>query len=170
MAISSIPGGAKHGLGALTHEERQAAQNALAKLKSSGGGLGVNLRGLTGSATVYGGAPAKAGLSASTLIRGQGSDTFIGGARSALAHTGAGSDTVVSGSAKFGGPASVSEALVRPGGEHFSLSTDTISVAGVTAESLKAGHQPDSGTHTITLADKTTITITGVSPHDIIKH
>jgi hypothetical protein len=171
VGMASIAGGAKHGLATLSHAERDAAQRALARLKSSGGGLGSKLEGSTRSATVYGGSAIKgAGLTAS-LIHGQGSDTFMGGARSALTHTVAGSDTVLSGSAAFGGHTSVSDALARHGGANFSLSADTINVAGATAEGVKAAHPPDATTHahTITLADKTTVTITGVSAHDITK-
>jgi hypothetical protein len=173
--MASLQGGAHHGLAALTHAEREAAQNALAKLKGSGRVLGSHLDGSTRSATVYSGAALKtAGLSGSTVLHGQGHDTFIGGARSGLAPASAGNDTVISGStATFGGRAHVSGAPSAHGGHPFSLSTDTISVAGATAESVKAGHTDatasHASSHTITLADKTTVTITGVSSHDIGK-
>src|SRR5579863_175400 len=140
VGTASITGGAKHGLATLSHEERHAAQNALAKLNSRSGLS--SLEGSTRSATVYGGALGKsAGLNASTLVHGQGSDTFIGGARSALTHAGVGNDTVVSGStATFAGRSTLSGSVAHHGGQNFSLSTDTVSVAGATAESVKAGH------------------------------
>jgi hypothetical protein len=166
VGMATVDGGTKHGLAALSHEERQAAHNALAKLNSKTG-LGSHLDAATRSATVYGGSLLKsAGLNASTMMHG--SDTFIGGARSGLTHAGIGNDTVVSGStATFGGRASLSSPIAHHEG-HLSLSSDTISVAGATAESVKAGHAHDAtSSHTITLADKTTVTITGVSAHDI---
>jgi hypothetical protein len=169
--MASLQGGAHHGLASLTHAEREAAQNALSKLKGSGR---MQLDGSIRSATVYSGAALKtAGLSASTVLHGQGHDTFIGGARGGLAPASAGNDTVISGSsaATFGGH--TSDVLGAHSGHHFSLSTDTISVAGATAESVKAGHADATTTrgtsHTITLADKTTVTVTGVSAHDIGK-
>lgn len=167
VGTASITGGARHGMAALSHEERQAAHNALAKLNSRSGLS--SLEGSTRSATVYGGALVKnAGLNASTLVHGQGSDTFIGGARSGLTHAGVGNDTVVSGStATFAGRSGLSGSVAHHG-QNFSLSTDTVSVAGATAESVKAGHQHEAtSSRTITLADKTTVTITGVSAHDI---
>jgi hypothetical protein len=167
VGTATVDGGTKHGLAALSHEERQAAHNALAKLNSKTG-LGSHLDAATRSATVYGGSLLKsAGLSASNLMHG--SDTFIGGARSGLTHAGIGNDTVVSGStATFAGRASLSSPIAHHEGQHLNLSSDTISVAGATAASVKAGHTHEaSSSHTITLADKTTVTITGVSAHDI---
>lgn len=170
--MASLAGGAHHGLATLTHAERQAAQNALAKLKGTGRVLGSHLDSSTRSATVHSGAALKAaGLSASTVLHGQGHDTFIGGARSGLVPADAGNDTVISGStATFGGRTHVSGAPGAQVGHQFHLSTDTISVAGATAESVKAGHTDATtphASHTITLADKTTVTITGVSAHDL---
>jgi hypothetical protein len=167
VGMATMDGGAKHGLTALSHEERQAAHNALAKL-SSRSGLGSHVDAATRSATVYGGLKS-AGLNAPALIHGQGSDTFIGGARSGLTHAGVGNDTVVSGStAAMGGRASLSSPVGHHAAQNFSLSSDTISVHGATAESVKAGHTHEAtASHTITLADKTTVTITGVSAHDI---
>jgi hypothetical protein len=163
----------------LTTAEREAAQKAIAKLKSPGGGLSSHLGSLTQSATVYGGSSAKtAGLGAQALIRGQGSDTFIGGARGTLAHaaTDLAKDTVVGGSAATAlvHPAAAAEGLGKHAGGSFSLSNETINVAGTTAESVKAGHPAEGATggHTVTLADSTTVTITGLSQHDMskIKH
>jgi len=175
LGSTTVTGGAKHGLTTLSRAERQAAQNALAKLKSPGAGIGAHPGGPALSATVYSGSSAKpTELGASTLIRGHGMDTFIGGARSAPSTAVAkiGNDTVVSGSATtFGGRGPAVDPLSGHGAQHFSLSSDTISIAGATAEGVKAAHPHDATTsaHTITLADKTTITITGVSAHDITK-
>ena len=165
--MASISGGIRHGLAALSQAEREAAQKALEKLTGRGAGLGSNLSGIGGSATVYGGSGTKsAGTGGPTLLHGQGNDTFVGGAHSALTPATAANDTVISGSTMT--RSSVSEAVGRQG-SHFTLSADTISVAGATAESVKAAQSPAANVHTITLADKTTVTITGVSPQDITK-
>jgi len=176
MAVdATLGGGAKHGLAKLTDAEREAASKALAKLKSPGGSLGSHLGSLTQHATVYGGSSAKIGGSASPmLIRGQGSDTFMGGVRGTPSHgpVDLGKDTVVSGSAPaLGGHASHPDALGGHGHQTFSLSAETINVAGTTAETVKSEHARDAATsgHTITLADKTTVTISGLSQHDIAK-
>lgn len=161
---ASLSGGARHGLSALSHAERQAAQNALSRIKGSGG--------LDHNATVYGGALGKAGLGAPSLIHGRGSDTFAGGSRGIQTRPliGAGNDTVVSGStAVLGSRPPLSEAMGGHGSHGFALNSDTINVAGATAESVKAvQHDAAAKAHTITLADKTTVTITGLS-HDIPK-
>jgi hypothetical protein len=170
VAGASISGGATHGLAVLSHAEREAAKSALAKLKTLGKGLGSHLG--TESATVFGGASFKTGgLRASALVHG-GNDTFKGGARStptrALAHIG--NDTVVSGSATtLGGRTHTGG--VAGSAQHFHLSSDTINIKGATAEGVKAAH-PDhakAGAHTVTLADKTTVTISGLSHHDVGK-
>jgi len=173
----TMPGGASHGLAHLSHAEFQAAQKALAKLKDAGSGLRLNLSGTAESATVSSGLTrsdaSTTGLGTPTLIHGQGSDTFIGGVRSTSPGVGAGigTDTVVSGSAQtLGGHTSVAQTLADRGAQHFSLSSDTINVAGATAASVKAVHpQEQTDAHTITLPDKTTITIAGLSRHDISK-
>lgn len=161
---ASLSGGARHGLSALSHAERQAAQNALSRIKGSGG--------LTHNATVFGGTVSKAGLGSRSLIQGRGSDTFAGGSRGVQTRPliAAGNDTVVSGSAvMFGGRTPLSEALGGHGSHGFALNSDTINVAGTTADSVKAAqHESAPKAHTVTLADKTTITITGLS-HDIPK-
>jgi len=173
MAVgATVTGGATHGLAVLSHAEREAAKNALAKLKSLGGHhLGSHLGSSAESATVYGGSSVKTtGLSAS-LIRGQGSDTFKGGARTAPTHALAniGNDTVVSGSATtFGGRTHADSPF---GPQHLNLSSDTINIKGKTAEGVKAAHPEETraGTHTVTLPDKTTVTISGLSKHDVGK-
>ena len=166
--MASIHGGAHHGMATLTHAEREAARNALAKLKTSSGGLGAHLDSSIRSATVYSGSAVMGTGVKPNLLQGHGSDTFIGGARSGLTPLGTGSDTVVSGSTVSGIIDRNATGVV--GGHSFALSADTINVAGATAEALKAGHTPEStASHTITLADKTKVTITGVPAHDITK-
>jgi hypothetical protein len=161
---ASLSGGARHGLTALSNAERQAAQNALSRIKSSGG--------LSHNATVFGGTVSKAGLGAPSLMQGRGSDTFAGGSRGVQTRPliAAGNDTVVSGSsAVLGGRTPLSESIGSHSSRGFALSSDTINVAGATAEHVKAVQQEGAAkAHTITLADKTTITVTGLS-HDIPK-
>ncbi|HUD65085.1 MAG TPA: hypothetical protein VMQ17_10930 [Candidatus Sulfotelmatobacter sp.] len=172
---ATVAGGATHGLAVLSHAEREAAKNALAKLKTLGSQLGSHRGGSTESATVYGGVSGKPfGLNASTLIHGQGSDTFKGGARTAPTHALAniGNDTVVSGSATTLHGRTQAERFGGRSPQHFNLSSDTISVQGATAEAIKAAthhEEAKAGTHTVTLADKTTVTISGLSKHDIGK-
>jgi hypothetical protein len=169
---ATVTGGATHGLAVLNHAEREAAKNALAKLKTLGGGLGSHLAGSAESATVYGGSVKTTGLGASTLIHGQGRDTFMGGARSVPTHSLAniGNDTVVSGSAtKLGGR--TADSFGGHSAQNFVLSSDTINIKGATAEGVKATRPEDAktSTHTVTLADKTTVTISGLSQHDVGK-
>lgn len=178
VGVATLPGGAAHGMTALSPAERQAAQGALARLMNPASGLGSSLGGVMQSATVQSGSPQgegfkTAGFGTSSVIHGQGSDTFVGGARSlsaAVFPNIGGNDTVVGGSAVAGVPGSVADALGH-GDPKFSLSADTINVAGATAAGVKA-MQPEEATrttHTITLADKTTITIAGLQQHDISK-
>jgi hypothetical protein len=95
----------------------------------------------------------------------------MGGVRSApLRPTlSVGGDTVISGStARLGGH--TPEGFGARGAQHFALSSDTINVAGATAVGIQTGHtHSTTSTHTITLADKTTIKIAGLSAHDISK-
>lgn len=170
---ASISGGATHGLAVLSHAERAAAKSALAKLKTLGRGLGSHLGSSAESATVYGGSSVKTtGLGASTLIRGRGNDTFQGGARTAPSHalTHIGNDTVVSGSATTLGGRTHTGGVVGSA-QHFHLSSDTINIKGATAEGVKAQHpeHAKASAHTVTLADKTTVTISGLSQHDVGK-
>lgn len=159
VGMATIAGGTKHGLAVLSHAERSAAENALSRLgRQHAGSASV-------SATVFGGVKAS-GLSTTSLVHGQGNDTFLGGARSTSTHALAniGNDTVLSGSATANHPTPEGRA------QSFSLSSDTISVKGATAEGVKSVHpQTSTGSHTITLADKTTVTISGLSKHDISK-
>lgn len=171
-ATATISGGVRHGMANLSPAERQAAQNVLAKLKQSGSGLGSHFG--RESATVSSGSalPLKpAALGASTLLSARGSDTFMGGVRSAPA-TGVrvGNDTVVSGSTIKSGLPQASHAVAGHTAQHVALSSDTINVAGVTASHVQAAHpQEAKGTHTITLEDKTTIKLAGLSAHDVSK-
>ena len=121
---------------------------------------------------MYGGTSSKgSGFATPTLLGGN--DTFMGGARGASAHafTTFGNDTVVSGSGSFGGHAPVPEAAGAASIQPFHLGGDTINVAGATAERIQAAppHDATITGHTITLADNTSITISGLSPSDISK-
>jgi hypothetical protein len=167
---ASLAGGVTHGLAHLSDSERHAAQSVLAKLKHPGRGLASHFGGE--SATVSSGSSLSvrgtAALGASTMLSARGSDTFMGGVRSApLSGLRVGNDTVVSGSTtKLG----MHGAETNRGAQHFSLSSDTINVAGVTAAHVQTGHTAEAkGTHTVTLSDKTTIKISGLSSHDISK-
>jgi len=165
MAGPTLPGAVKTGILSLTHSEHQAAINALKKLSSASGAthgisssLGASLR----SATLSGG---------SVHDGTRGADTFAGGV-----HTGAtpslaiGSDTVVAGSG-FSGKIESTGSAAHGSAHPLNLSADTIHVAGTTAASVKIepAHDSKAAGHTITLADKTTVTLTGVSPHDVPK-
>jgi hypothetical protein len=161
-------GGAHHGLASLTQQERLAAQSALSRISSGSSGLGAKLGAITQNATLAGGSVKAAGLTAPALIHGSGSDTFLGGAHSAMA-TSIGNDTVVSGSTVRG--VSGVEALGTHHAPNITLSSDTINVAGATAASLKT-MQPDetkAKPHTVSVGEKTTVTISGLSPHDVAK-
>jgi hypothetical protein len=149
---ATVSGGVHHAVTSLSHAERQAALNALSKLRSTSGRFGSPLAEVKHSAT-------------STLIHGN--DTFIGGARTSLGSS-IGNDTVLSGSAKhFSRGTAVAGAH---GLSHSGLSTDTINVAGKTAASVKAMHPEDRAkAHTVTLGDNTKVTISGLSTHDISK-
>jgi hypothetical protein len=73
-----------------------------------------------------------------------------------------GSDTVVAGSA-------FSKTELTNTGASRALSSDTINVAGTTAASVKTALDLKSTGHTITMPDKTSITLSGVTPHNLIK-
>jgi hypothetical protein len=148
--------------GQLSASERQAAQNALSKLKQAGSTLGKHLGGSLVSATVPSGVRAS-GLGTSSSLSVHASDTFMGGARSASLVR-LGNDTVVSGSVKAATHTGVAAA------QHFALTNDTIRTAGATAVSVHTEpHGAKVPAHTVTLADKTTIKIAGLAPHDISK-
>jgi hypothetical protein len=171
MAGATVAGGAHHGVSILSHAERVVAQNALDRLNSAKGRMGLNHDPNPTSATVFGGVKAPK-LEAATLIHGHGNDTFLGGTSSVTTHALAniGNDTVVSGSA-------TSLGHIKPEGhsghgvQNFSLNSDTINVMGKTAEEFKGAHSEGStaSSHTISLSDKTKVTISGLSHHDIGK-
>jgi hypothetical protein len=175
MPGSTVTGGTTHGMPALSEVERHAARGVLEKLKQSSAALGPHLGRGVENATVSSGSAlsmraSTVGLGASTLLSARGSDTFMGGVRSApLSSLHIGTDTVVSGSTnRLRGQ--TREALGARGVQHFALTSDTINIAGATATSIKAGHtHSTTSTHTVTLADKTTIKIAGLSEHDISK-
>jgi hypothetical protein len=138
----------------LSHSERAAAHNILANLNKGG------------SATVFGGV--KSARVGASFLHGGGNDTFVGGAGSASTHalSKIGDDTVVGGS-KTGGR-SLSDAR---GAQGSHLNSDTINVKGVTAEGVKSDQprEASAGSHTIALSDKTTVTVSGLSKHDVGK-
>jgi hypothetical protein len=74
-----------------------------------------------------------------------------------------GNDTVVSGSGV--------EPHTTHSAQKFNLNSDTITSRGDTADAAQQAHPEDAkaGSHTVTLADKTTVTIHGLTHHDIGK-
>jgi hypothetical protein len=99
------------------------------------------------------------------LVAGKGTDTYAGGASlTRLPGSGLGADTVV------GGSTGIRTAFTENSAA-FRLSSDTINLAGTTAAAVKALDPTLSqqSSHTITLSDKTTLTISGVHSSDIIK-
>lgn len=169
MAIDcpTLHGGVKHGLAALSHSELQAAQHALSKLTSATGSLGRGLSNISQSATSTGGSFRPSALQTPGLLQGTGTDTFVGGARSSSLQN-VGADRIVGGSAKSVDTALGLLGTHNPNGVAFG--TDSINIAGATALSVTA-REPETNTraHTVTLGDKTTITISGLSAHDISK-
>jgi hypothetical protein len=115
------------------------------------------------SATLSGGSVADTARSA---------DKFAGGVHGAAAKPVVStlSDTVVAGSGFAGKIESAHhESGVVPA--HALAHADTINVAGVTASAVKTepSHAPKVVGQTITLSDKTMITVSGVSAHDVTK-
>lgn len=148
----------------LTQAEHAAAQSALSKLVPTGTVTPTVLAKVAVSTPKL---PPLKNLQAGTgLVAGSGSDTYAGGVATAQ-HSLASfaSDTVV------GGSTGVRLASVGHTAAAFTLSSDTINVAGATAAAVKA-LDPTSGQHvtqTITLSDSTTVKITGVHSHHVIK-
>jgi hypothetical protein len=145
----------------LTPHEYQTALQALQKLKTTGG---VS----QGVASVLGGALKDAPLTIRTgLIGSQSHESFAGGVKSDVKASirAIGSDTVVAGSAF-----TKTELTGKVAGVS-ALSSDTIKAAGVTAASVKTDptEAGKSAAHTITMSDKTSITLSGISTHDVIK-
>ena len=147
--LATVAGGAK--LAGLTSSEHLAAQQALLKLGAKFGAASAEQR--VALKPLQGG---------SGLLAGQGNDTFAGGGRG-LSPGGLGSDTVVGGS--------TGDLSAHAAGASL-LGAETINIAGVTAAGVKAldPSTVHAGSHTVTLADKTTLNITGASPHQIVKH
>ncbi len=141
----------------MSASEHQAAVRAIAKLSGSSGVT-------HGVSSVFGGTFKSATVSSgTTLVSGKGADTFAGGVHSAATPTvkAVGSDTVVAGSA-FG-------KTELSAGTSRGLTADTISVAGTTATGVKTTPEVKSSGQTITMADKTSITLTGVTAHNTTK-
>jgi hypothetical protein len=161
--LVTVAGGASHGVKTLSAAEHHAAVSALSKLGSAHGashGVASVLGGGLRSATLSGGS--------SSLVQGRGADTFAGGVHSSAKPVFGGSDTVVSGSAFH---STVEATKSAAAGGPASLGGDTINVAGTTAASVKSEtvQASKAAGHTITMSDKTTITLTGVSAHDVVK-
>jgi len=157
--LVTVSGGSKVGATTLTAHEHQAALQALNKLKTTGG---VS----TGVASALGGTLRSATTITTNLVGIKQAATFAGGVTSTVkpSISAVGSDTVVAGSAF------TKTELAGTGGK-IGLSTETIKAAGVTAASVKS--EPTVATtasHTITMSDKTSITLSGISTHDVIKH
>lgn len=159
MAETTVSGATTSGIKSLTPQEHQSALNALSKLSTSSGathGIASSLGATLKSATLSGGSVHDGTKSTST---------FAGGAQAASGPiTSVGSDTVVAGS----GFSAKTETFGS--GHTLSVGSDTINVAGTTAAVVK--HEPlaaKASGQTITLSDKTTITLTGVSAHDVAK-
>jgi hypothetical protein len=173
MEMATICGGTQHyqvraGMptaATLTPTERLAALSALNKLGQAYGAT-------SGISSVLGGGLSSATLSGGTVsldkIQSIGSDTFAGGVGSGLSASinAIGSDTVVAGSAFAKGELS-STASSKSG--TLNLSGDTINIAGVTAASVKTETPVVKAGIKITMPDKTSITLTGISTHDL-KH
>jgi hypothetical protein len=96
----------------------------------------------------------------------------MGGVRTTLPTHGLsiGNDTVVSGSTTKLGMHGRADTFAGRGAQHFSLSSDTINVAGATAASVHTEQKHGKASaHTVKLGEKTTIKIAGLSAHDISK-
>ena len=166
VSVATVAGGAVQGIHALSAAERHAAVTALSKLTGPSASAGVSsvFGGGLKAATLSGGSVTRAGVKTAGgthLLVGKGADTFAGGVHSGakLPHPSVGSDTVVAGSAL-----SKTELTSTSG---RALSADTINVAGTTAAGVKTALDPKTTGHTITLADKTSITLH--TPHNLIK-
>jgi len=96
-----------------------------------------------------------------SLLKGLGSDTFAGGSSGHLALARFASDTVLGGSG-------AKNPLSSAG---FRLSSDTIGTAGTTAKGIKGSEYivGQHVSHTVTLTDKTTVTLSGVHSNAIVK-
>jgi hypothetical protein len=86
-----------------------------------------------------------------------------------------GSNTLLSGDKVSSGSLDAGSARTQfrivdtvPGGQAAKVSPEAIKQTGASAASFKPEAQAQGTGHTITMADKTTITVTGV-PHDVVK-
>jgi len=163
--LASVSGGVKSGVSSLSASEHQAAVHALSKLTESSASHGVAsvFGGTFKSATVSSGSVHTESIKSASVVSGKGADTFSGGVHSGAAPAihAIGSDTVVAGSAFAKTELS--------SGTGKALSADTIKAAGTTAADVKTAPDTKASGTTITMADKTSITLTGVTPH-IVKH
>ena len=153
--LTTMSGGASIHHASLSAQEHQVALKALEKLKSTGG---VS----RGSAASFSGDLRSAAKPGSALITPK-SEKFAGGVSSSVKPSVGsviGSDTVVAGSAL-----TKSELSTKSG-----VGTETIKVEGVTAALVKNEAATKSAAHTIVMPDKTNITLSGISTHDLFKH
>jgi hypothetical protein len=151
-----MSGGASGHHASLSAHEHQVALQALEKLKATGGVSRGSAAGLHGDLRS---AAAKAG----TQIIHPKSETFAGGASSSVKPAVSsiiGRDTLVAGSG-----VTKAELQTKSG-----AGTETIKVEGVTAALVKNEPASKSAAHTITMPDKTSITLSGISTHDLFKH
>lgn len=158
--LVTVWGGSSVHHASLTPHEHQVALQALEKLKATGGvsrGAAAALSSDLRSAVV------KVG---SELIGGKSTASFAGGVTSSVKPSVSaiiGSDTVVAGSAL-----TKAELTSKTG---TTLGTDSIKVEGVTAALVKnEAATTKSASHTIIMPDKTNITLSGISTHDVFKH
>jgi hypothetical protein len=160
--MATVDGGTRSGVSSLSPSEHHAAISALSKLTEGSASHGVAsvFGGTLQSATVSSGASQKS----PTLVSGRGADTFAGGVHSGAAPAvkAIGSDTVVAGSAFAKTELST--------GPNRALTADTIKSAGTTAADVKTAPDTKASGTTITMADKTSITLTGVTPHSVKPH
>jgi hypothetical protein len=157
--LASISGGSSVHHASLSAHEHQVAMQALEKLKATGGVSRGSSVALSSELRAAVGKPG-------TELIGKRTATFAGGASSgikpAVSHI-IGSDTVVAGSAL-----TKSELTSKAGA---AAATETIKIEGVTAALVKhEAAQTKSAAHTITMPDKTNITLSGISTHDLFKH
>ncbi len=155
--LTTMSGGGSVHHASLTAQEHQVALQALEKLKATGGvsrGSAAALSSDLRSAVVKTGAE----------VISPKSETFAGGVSSGVkpaVNTIIGSDTVVAGSAL-----TKTELTSKAG-----VGVETIKVEGVTAALVKnEAATKSSAANTITMPDKTSITLSGISTHDVFKH
>jgi len=152
-----MSGGSSVHHASLSAHEHQVALQALEKLKATGG---VS----RGSAALLSSDLRSAAKAGTEVISPK--STFAGGVTSSVKPSVSGiigSDTVVAGSAL-----TKTELTSKAGA---TAGTETIKVEGVTAALVKnEAATTKSAAHTITMPDKTNITLSGISTHDVFKH